>query len=289
MKKLLIFILIGLIICSFALELPSGIADTIIKINENNETAEIDWILVSYGNFTTEQLDDGDFKIEIEYNNSVVYETNFDLGTDIIFWDSEESGGAEEIPRDYAEFYLPFYDSSQMIKVYHKSYLIFETSLEKYLCDKNNVCDEDEDYLTCPSDCPSGEEDGLCDRQKDGKCDPDCLEEFALDIDCTCGNEICEAEYGENKMTCCEDCGCPTGTECYDKEGCRPPSPDEIPIDEEYGKVTINEKEEGKQDTKNQGGLDWMLFIILGVVLLILIIAVIFHFKKGKTKKEEIL
>lgn len=287
MKKLLIFILIGLIACSFALETAEGVADTIIKINENNETAEIDWILVSYGDFTTEQSDEGDFKIKVEHNDSIVYESNFDLGIDIIFWDSEEGGGAEEIPRDYAEFYLPFYDSSQVIKVYYKKDLILETSLSNYICDQDGKCDENEDFLSCPSDCPSGEEDGLCDRQKDGKCDPDCIEEFGLDIDCTCGNKICEAEYGENKMTCCEDCGCPKGTECYGEEGCRPPAPNEIPIDEGYGNVIINIGKGGEKWGEGFGGLDWTIFIIIGIVLLVIIITVIFHFKKGKPKKEQ--
>ncbi|MFZ2456359.1 MAG: BatD family protein [Candidatus Altiarchaeia archaeon] len=39
----------------------------------------------------------------------------------------------------------------------------------------NQACDkEQENYLTCPLDCPSGAKDGYCDKVKDARCDPDC-------------------------------------------------------------------------------------------------------------------
>lgn len=52
-------------------------------------------------------------------------------------------------------------------------------------------CDEPEDYGSCRLDCPSGGEDGLCDMQADGICDPDCR--FEDDIDCKVVNE--EVDY----------------------------------------------------------------------------------------------
>ena len=50
------------------------------------------------------------------------------------------------------------------------------------ICNKNNICDPNETYRTCPVDCPSGVKDDYCDRVKDGICDPDCPPE--LDLDC---------------------------------------------------------------------------------------------------------
>jgi hypothetical protein len=39
----------------------------------------------------------------------------------------------------------------------------------------NKACDKpQENYLTCPQDCPSGAKDGYCDKVNDGRCDPDC-------------------------------------------------------------------------------------------------------------------
>ena len=47
----------------------------------------------------------------------------------------------------------------------------------------NKACDSpQENYLTCPQDCPSGAKDGYCDKVKDARCDPDCA--AGDDIDC---------------------------------------------------------------------------------------------------------
>jgi len=53
------------------------------------------------------------------------------------------------------------------------------------ICIKNGKCESKfrENYANCPDDCPSGREDGYCDRVKDGKCDPDCNPP-ELDEDC---------------------------------------------------------------------------------------------------------
>lgn len=90
----------------------------------------------------------------------------------------------------------------------------------------------EENYETCPQDCPSGSFDMYCDKVKDGICDPDCVEQEMLeeDPDCVvvtttiaettttleipvekCGNNICEYLRGENYFTCPEDC--PSGGE----------------------------------------------------------------------------
>ncbi|MBU4245426.1 MAG: hypothetical protein ABIF85_04755 [Nanoarchaeota archaeon] len=41
-------------------------------------------------------------------------------------------------------------------------------------CNGNGICENNENIKTCPQDCPSGLEDGYCDKVKDNKCDPDC-------------------------------------------------------------------------------------------------------------------
>ena len=51
-------------------------------------------------------------------------------------------------------------------------------------CISDGVCDESigENYITCPQDCWSGAEDGICNPIADGQCDKDCIE--GLDPDC---------------------------------------------------------------------------------------------------------
>jgi len=74
-----------------------------------------------------------------------------------------------------------------------------------------------ENYETCPKDCPSGGYDNFCDRIKDGKCDPDCKEKYGesaikMDPDCAeisnetiCGDGKCNFP-DENYRTCPKDC-----------------------------------------------------------------------------------
>lgn len=82
---------------------------------------------------------------------------------------------------------------------------LMELSFEEGVCG-DGKCVLGESYENCPQDCPSGGEDGYCDKEKDGICDPDCKAEE--DIDCVkkivCGNDICEK--GETHENCSQDC-----------------------------------------------------------------------------------
>jgi hypothetical protein len=53
--------------------------------------------------------------------------------------------------------------------------------IKKTICG-DGKCDETENFVRCPKDCPSGVADGYCDRVYDGICDPDCSP--AQDEDC---------------------------------------------------------------------------------------------------------
>ncbi len=39
----------------------------------------------------------------------------------------------------------------------------------------DGICESNEDYLSCSSDCESGVDDGVCDGIDDGRCDPNCF------------------------------------------------------------------------------------------------------------------
>jgi hypothetical protein len=72
------------------------------------------------------------------------------------------------------------------------------------LCNKNNVCEKGETSLTC-QDCSTGSEDGYCDSIEDSICDKDCETVSYLDVDCTCGNSVCD--FREDQISCPKDCG----------------------------------------------------------------------------------
>ncbi|HOX30439.1 MAG TPA: hypothetical protein P5080_05745 [Candidatus Paceibacterota bacterium] len=96
-----------------------------------------------------------------------------------------EEGGCKENESGQFSFQLPYYDTGSQINIYDandKMVLSADISDFAKLCG-DNVCEENENAGTCPSDCRSGVKDGVCDRVKDGTCDPDCAK--SADPDCS--------------------------------------------------------------------------------------------------------
>ena len=74
----------------------------------------------------------------------------------------------------------------------------------KPVCNNNGICYDNENYKNCPSDCPTGSKDGICDKIKDGRCDLDC--KWLEDPDCVCNhNGKCDLGV-ENYANCPKDC-----------------------------------------------------------------------------------
>jgi hypothetical protein len=71
-------------------------------------------------------------------------------------------------------------------------------------CNRNGICDGTETYLNCASDC-TGKQEGNCDAVPDGVCDPDCGRTGEPDCWCVTDGK-CETNYGENALTCPQDC-----------------------------------------------------------------------------------
>ena len=72
----------------------------------------------------------------------------------------------------------------------------------------NDLCEDGENFHSCPHDCKTGGRDGFCDKEKDAICDPDCAR--TEDEDCICNNDkVCEKGI-ENYKNCPSDC--PSGS-----------------------------------------------------------------------------
>lgn len=77
----------------------------------------------------------------------------------------------------------------------------------------DNICGLPENHFNCPQDCPSGSSDLVCDKIKDGICDPDCILLNKTEDDQDCKKE-------EDKKIClnikdfiCEET-CPEDPDC---------------------------------------------------------------------------
>lgn len=88
---------------------------------------------------------------------------------------------------DAADFNLsvPYYANGAAVAVFDPDgNLAFTADTVKFadLCG-DDVCEQNENYLTCAKDCRSGVRDGACDKVGDGTCDADCA--GREDADCS--------------------------------------------------------------------------------------------------------
>ena len=77
----------------------------------------------------------------------------------------------EEIP---ATLTIPYRQDYKTINVFHKEKRIAETDIG-FLCMKDFICQQGENAISCPEDCPQSGIDGFCQRKEDNLCDADCL------------------------------------------------------------------------------------------------------------------
>ena len=74
---------------------------------------------------------------------------------------------------------MPYNSSADTIQIKTKG-MDKRFLLHNYICKKDNICNNGENYVTCPEDCPVTS-DGICNPRIDGVCDPDCGN---TDLDC---------------------------------------------------------------------------------------------------------
>ncbi|MEM0360106.1 MAG: hypothetical protein QXK06_02065 [Candidatus Diapherotrites archaeon] len=89
-------------------------------------------------------------------------------------------------------FLLPYTENAKKISFEHGTAVLAEADLS-VLCQANGKCESQENFLSCPQDCPLSEKDNYCYAFTDGTCDPDCIEGF--DSDCTKSNGVKKEQF----------------------------------------------------------------------------------------------
>jgi hypothetical protein len=120
---------------------------------------------------------DGNYTFQVlSKNGEILYQKNFEAGFVIL------SHPPVFVNETIVMFSIPYLPNMQILRLLKGGKVIFEENIGKYFCNQNGKCEGQENFYSCPKDCPSGSKDNVCDALIDGKCDPDCKEN--VDLDC---------------------------------------------------------------------------------------------------------
>lgn len=194
-KTLMLSVLITFVSFSIVLAQESKMFEFNFEVYKN-DTVILNGFSVIEGR-ETGYLPLGNYSLKIlNSDDNVLWERSFDIQF-ILFTEPPEF--LENVP---IVLTIPYNEDAFKVIFYHNTKILYDEKILELLCNKNDICESFENYLSCPDDCASGSKDNYCDKILDGVCDPDCAEE--VDIDCTCGNNICDER--ESKKTCPDDC-----------------------------------------------------------------------------------
>lgn len=96
----------------------------------------------------------GTYEFSVWWRNQSKFNINMDWPMGMLFYDSKDGGGYREEPLEAFRFPFPYFGSEERIRMSQNGRVIFDEWASKYLCNNNSICDTNEDYYGCPSDCP---------------------------------------------------------------------------------------------------------------------------------------
>jgi len=171
MKKAVLFILVLLAAQAVQAEKVLSISLNIYK----NDSVDVNYLKVGE-NRPTRYVVDGDYRVQLlSSTGEVVWNKTIQIMF-MVFTDPPEP-----IDPSLVNLEIKYEQDMRRINLYNKDKLIYSQEIKG--CNLNGVCETKyESYLSCPADCPLDRKDGICIKNGDGICDPDCLP--GADPDC---------------------------------------------------------------------------------------------------------
>jgi len=199
--KIKTIVLLAFVLVMF---MPAGVmAEPVLKVQfDIMKNGTVDNFHASVINARANPKDEGNCVIMIQdADGNPVWSTGQDVNFG--FLDAQVPSGITILKTK-----IPYSKEMKKLSVFYEGEDVFETPL--IFCNNNRKCGSNENYLSCPHDCPENEKDGICINDNDGVCDPDCIEGY--DPDCikneenACGDGFCDVSNNENFANCPQDC-----------------------------------------------------------------------------------
>ncbi len=145
------------LISSLAIAQSDKVFVLFMNIHNDDRVEFINFEVIS-GTPNIEPLESGTHPIKIiSFDNKVVFESALQINFKTFRETIDENGtmSGEEVELESVEKYLrlPYFADAKSIELYHGDNLIYTLNVADYLCNKNNVCEENENAQNCPSDC----------------------------------------------------------------------------------------------------------------------------------------
>jgi hypothetical protein len=146
-----------------------------------NGTVEEDMVVLNEGRSSIDSRKGGAYQIRVSGGAGTIEERSFDVSFD---YDGPMLADIDyrniTFDKVAVNFRIPYDEAMQTLEVFREGTRIFSESLD--LCRKNGICEQSENFISCPEDCPLTVSDRLCINSQDGQCDPDCAQ--GVDPDC---------------------------------------------------------------------------------------------------------
>tara|TARA_Y100000310_G_scaffold329894_1_gene400553 strand:- start:230 stop:871 length:642 start_codon:yes stop_codon:yes gene_type:complete len=169
--------LITITVMLFFLFISAAAATEMIEfdflINEEGDVSLIN-TRTFLGNVEKAETKDSDYQfMTYDGEGEILQQVNLP----VYFFSFDPFVNVKEVP---ISIKIPYQENYKIVRINHQEELLYTKDIS-FLCQKDGICQANENFVSCPTDCPSGSQDGLCVREVDNRCDPDCL---AGDPDC---------------------------------------------------------------------------------------------------------
>jgi hypothetical protein len=260
MKNILFLILLLLCAaCIYAEDVAcipaEGYLNMDFSYNVKQNNLDVGYNYLSDGQQEMRLMAGNDYNLIVMKNNTETFNISFNVHSTVF-----TSKGERALDNSLFITSIPYLEDEQITLTY-KGIVIFNKSTNDFVCNNDNKCDTFENNNLCSNDCPSGGKDGLCDMKVDDICDPDCSSED--DVDCTCGNGVCDGLELRYPKYCQKDC-----------EG--------INATDYLSLYAFDDSDVSYTDEKDGFNRNMLIFIVIALITIVIIVCLVFYSLKNK-------